>query len=161
MTNPLRMGFVEAVCGKEIYNFFNNRIIEHTASTGDVLAVKVRMPATMEWSEADTVQYAAANGVLAPNVRGIYDIVTRKPIARVLVTERVPGVPLASIWLDLDEAQKASFKDQLRAQLARMRACTQPLSGESGASVCKTPTTVYKRHTADRLPMRRHSISGV
>ncbi|KAK1763750.1 hypothetical protein QBC33DRAFT_580912 [Phialemonium atrogriseum] len=107
--------YPDAAHGKEIYNFFGNRVLEHTTLTGAILAIKVKPPTALDRSEADMMQYAATNHVLAPNVRGVYDIVTTKPIARVLVSEG-----------------KSGLKDQLRAQPARMRACTQPFIGRVG-----------------------------
>ncbi|CRK33079.1 hypothetical protein BN1708_006023 [Verticillium longisporum] len=116
------MSYTDAVCGTEIYNFYGNRVLEQTTATGAVLAIKVKPLGALDPSEADMMQYAATNGILAPNVRGVYDIVTTKPIARVLVSERVPGVPLADVWLDMNDADKSNVKDQLRTPLAHMRA---------------------------------------
>jgi aminoglycoside phosphotransferase len=137
------MGFPDAAEGKEIYNYFGNRVLEHTTSTGAVLAVKVKPPNAMDRSEADMMQYAATNSILAPKVRGVYDIITKKPIARVMVSERVPGVPLADVWLTLSAADQSAIKTQLRAQLARMRACTQPFIGRVGRQ--------HTRNVYDRL----------
>lgn len=78
------------------------------------------------------MHYAATHGIRAPKVLGHYDVVTsepKKPIAAVMVSERVPGVPLVDVWLHLSEAQQTSIKDQLRTELARMRSCTQPYIG--------------------------------
>lgn len=132
LPSPCHITYPDAAHGKEIYNFFGNRVLEHTTPTGAILAIKVKPPTALDRSEADMMQYAATNHVLAPNVRGVYDIVTTKPIARVLVSERVPGVPLADIWTDLTDAEKSGLKAQIRAQLARMRACTQPFIGRVG-----------------------------
>ncbi|CRK15543.1 hypothetical protein BN1723_010703 [Verticillium longisporum] len=98
------MSYTDAVCGTEIYNFYGNRALEHTTATGTVLAIKVKPLSALDPSEADMMQYAATKGILAPNIRGVYDIVTTKPIARVLVSERVPGVPLVDVWLDMEYA---------------------------------------------------------
>lgn len=98
------MSYTDAVCGTEIYNFYGNRALEHTTATGTVLAIKVKPLSALDPSEADMMQYAATKGILAPNIRGVYDIVTTKPIARVHVSERVPGVPLADVWLDMEYA---------------------------------------------------------
>lgn len=78
------------------------------------------------------MHYAATNGVLAPKILGFYNILNttaEKPLATAMVSERVPGVPLVNLWLDLSEAEQTSIKDQLRTQLARMRSCTQPYIG--------------------------------
>ena len=38
------------------------------------------------------MHYGAENDVLAPRVRGVYDIIVEKPFATVLASECVPGV---------------------------------------------------------------------
>lgn len=126
------MTYADAVHGKEIYNFFGNRVLGHTTSTGAVLAIKVKPPEAMDRSEGDMMHYAATKGILAPSVRGVYDIVTSKPIARVLISERVLGVSLDEAWPDLTDFQKENIKEQLRAQLSQMRKCTQPFIGRIG-----------------------------
>lgn len=123
-----KMSYHDAVIGKEIHNFWGGKVIEHTTATGAVLALKVMPRSMINRSEGDLMHYAATHGVLAPQVSGIYDVQT-KPRARVMVSERVPGVPLADIWQAATEAEQAGYKDQLRAQLARMRGCTQPFIG--------------------------------
>ncbi|KAK0744649.1 kinase-like domain-containing protein [Apiosordaria backusii] len=127
-----RMRYPDAVQGKEIYNVFGNRVIETTTPSGVVLAVKVKPPQSFDRSEAEMMQYAASNGVLTPNVRGVYEIITHMPLARVMVSELVPGVSLDQVWHDMTAAQQSSIKDQLRTQLARMRSCTQPFIGRLG-----------------------------
>ncbi|ROW02096.1 hypothetical protein VSDG_02367 [Cytospora chrysosperma] len=127
-----RMGYLQAVDGKEIYNFFGGIVLEQHNTAGHVLAIKVRPPGGIQRSEADMMHYAATHGVRAPKVFGFYSIVTTEPgrsIATAMVSERVPGVPLADIWLDLSQAEQSSVKEQLRAEIARMRRCTQPFIG--------------------------------
>lgn len=143
LPSPRRITYPDAVHGKELYSFFGNRVLEHTTSTGAVLAIKVKPMVAMDRSEADMMQHAATHGILAPHVRGVYDIVTIKPIARVLVSERVPGVPLDEAWPGLTDAQKADIKDQLRTQLAHMRKCTQSFIGRVGGQ--------HTRNVYDRL----------
>ncbi|KAJ3538561.1 hypothetical protein NM208_g5861 [Fusarium decemcellulare] len=138
-----KMSYLDAAYGKEIYNFFGNRVLEHTTSTGVVLAIKVKPLEGMDRSEGDMMQYAATNGILAPNVRGVYEVVTSEPIARVLVSERVPGESLDGVWPNLTEIQRSSIKDQLRVQLAQMRKCTQPFIGRVGRQ--------HTRNVYDRL----------
>lgn len=78
------------------------------------------------------MHYAATHGVCAPKVLGLYDIKTTKPsktVATTLVSERVPGLPLEDVWLDLSVAEQSSVKAQLRVQFERMRQCTQPFIG--------------------------------
>ncbi|KAI8945748.1 kinase-like domain-containing protein [Xylaria longipes] len=139
-----RMTYVDAVQGKDIYNFFGNRVVEHVTPAGDVLAIKVKPPDALDRSEGDMMQYAASHGILAPRVRGVYDIIASRPIARVLVSELVQGAPLADIWEDLDDAQKSDIKDQLRAQLASMRECTESFIGRVGRQ--------HVRNVYDRVP---------
>lgn len=74
------------------------------------------------------MHYAATHGVLAPKVRGVYDVQT-KPRARVMVSYRVPDLPLAQIWETATQFERDGYKDQLRTQLKRLRECTQPFIG--------------------------------
>ncbi|KAF5622408.1 hypothetical protein F25303_12052 [Fusarium sp. NRRL 25303] len=132
----LKCSYLDAVVGKEIHNYWGNRILEHTNSSGEVLALKVSSPDGIDRSQADMMHYAAIHGVLAPKVRGVYDIVTKRPIARVMVSERVPGLPLVDVWQNMSQAEQASIKEQLRAQIKRMRTLVQPYIGR----IDKQPT---------------------
>lgn len=118
-----------AVQGEELYSFFGNRVFEHTSPTGAVRVLKVRSRKDLDRSEGDTMQYASTHGILAPRVYGVYGIKTTYTIATVLVSDRVPGVPLVDAWPGLSDAEKGSVKDQLREQFARMRTFTQPFIG--------------------------------
>ncbi|KAK4642857.1 hypothetical protein QC761_401200 [Podospora bellae-mahoneyi] len=129
LPNLKTMGYVDAVKGNEIYNFFGNRVIKTTTPSGVALAVKVKPPKGFDRSEADMMQYAATNGILAPNVRGVYDVIAHRLLARVMVSELVPGVSLDQAWHDLTPGEQSSIKEQLRTQLTRMRACKQPFIG--------------------------------
>lgn len=78
------------------------------------------------------MHYAATHGVRAPKVLGLYKIKTTKPsktVATALVSERVPGMPLEDVWLDLNVAEQSSIKAQLRSQFECLRQCTQPFIG--------------------------------
>lgn len=132
---PENMTYEEAVDGNEIYNFHGGRVVEYTTTAGRVLAIKQRGTRGLDRSEGAMMDHAARNGVLAPRVLGVYDIVTtsrRRPLARVMVSDRVPGESLKDVWHDLSAAQQASVKEQLRAQLACMREITQPFIGRVG-----------------------------
>ncbi|KAF5671062.1 hypothetical protein FDENT_11051 [Fusarium denticulatum] len=143
----LKCSFLDAVIGKEIHNYWGNRVLAHTNSHGEVLALKVSSPSGIDRSQADMMHYAATHGVLAPKVRGVYDVVTKRPIARVMVSERVPGVPLVDVWQAMSEDEQRSIKGQLRAQIQHMRTLVQPYIGR----INKQPTrniynTTFVRH---------------
>ncbi|KLP14639.1 uncharacterized protein LW94_8072 [Fusarium fujikuroi] len=147
--NPkyLKCHYLDAVVGKEIHNYWGNRVLEHTNSHGEVLALKVSNPDGIDRAQADMMHYAATHGVLAPKVRGVYDVITRRPIARVMISERVPGVPLVDVWQNMSQAEQASIKEQLRAQIKQMRTLIQPYIGR----IDKQPTrniynTTFVRH---------------
>ncbi len=122
---------LHAIQGKNINNFLGGRVVEHTTLTGQILAIKAHSGITR--SEGDMMHYAATHGVLAPRVRAVYDILIAgsggPPLSRAMVSERVPGVPLADVWLTMSAADQAAIKQQLRLQLVTMRACTQPYIG--------------------------------
>ncbi|KAL2142874.1 hypothetical protein VTI28DRAFT_642 [Corynascus sepedonium] len=132
------MRYVDAVqASSEIYNFFGGRVLEHTTPHGDVLAIKVS--SRIDRSEGDMMHYAATHGLRAPRVRGVYDILvgtgttTTRRLASAMVSERAPGVPLADVWQDaMTAADRDAVKTQLRDQLARMRACSEPFIGRVG-----------------------------
>ncbi|KAI3401068.1 hypothetical protein diail_779 [Diaporthe ilicicola] len=140
-----KMSYADAVIGHELHNFWGGKVIEHTTAAGEILALKVKTRSGLHRSEADLMHYAASHGVLAPKVRGVYDVQT-KPRARVMVSERVPGMPLAQIWETASESERASYKDQLRLQLKRMRDCTQPFIGRVKMSGKRQQTyNIYDR----------------
>jgi aminoglycoside phosphotransferase len=132
LPDSLRFTRESAVLGKELHYYGGNRVLEHTTSTGQLLALKVNSRNSLKRSEADMMHYAATHGVLAPKVLGVYDIVTDRHLARAIVSERLPGKPLAYVWSDLSEAEQTSIKEQLRAQIQHMRTCTQPYVGRIG-----------------------------
>lgn len=115
-----------------LYYFVGPRVFEHSTSNGDVLALKIGCKGSLARSEADMMQYAATHGILAPKVRGCYDVVTMKPkrpLARIMVAERVPGQSLDTVWDKLSKAERKSIKKQLREQFTIMRSCTLPYIG--------------------------------
>ncbi|PSR88702.1 kinase-like domain-containing protein [Coniella lustricola] len=124
-----KMDYTDAVTGTELHNFWGGKVIEHTVpATGELIALKVKPRSGLHRSEPELMHYAATHGVLAPRVRGLYDVQSR-PTARVMVSERVPGVPLVEVWQTASVAEQESYKMQLRAQLEQMRRCTQPFIG--------------------------------
>lgn len=48
-----RMGYLQAVDGKEIYNFFGGIVLEQQNTAGHLLAIKVRPYGGIRRSEAD------------------------------------------------------------------------------------------------------------
>lgn len=145
-----RMDYTEAITGGTVlHDFWGGKVIEYThPTTGALLALKVKPRSGLHRSEAILMHYAATHGgggVRAPKVHGVYDVQTR-PRARVMVSERVPGAPLAEIWGTATQAERESYKAQLREQLAKMRRCTQPFIGRVSASGEATPTyNLYDR----------------
>jgi aminoglycoside phosphotransferase len=124
-----KFSYLDAIVGKEIHNFWGNRVLEQTSSKGQLLALKVSSPDGLDRSQGDMMNYAATHGVLTPKVFGTYDIFTTKPIARVMVSERVAGVPLVDVWRDISQHEQTSIKEQLRVQIQHMRTLTQPFIG--------------------------------
>ncbi|KUI56358.1 Aminoglycoside 3'-phosphotransferase [Cytospora mali] len=127
--------YLDAVEGNEIYNYFGGLVIEHKTTNGRAVAVKVSDPGGIDRSEAEMMHYAATHGVRAPKVLGHYNIVTtkpKKPLAVAMVSERVPGVSLVNVWLELSKEEQSSIKEQLRMEITRMRKCTQPFIGRVG-----------------------------
>lgn len=94
------------------------------------------------------MRYAATHGILAPRVRGIYDIMNPEVVYTVVVSERVPGVSLDTVWQDMSEAEHADIKRQLEEQFAKMRNCSSPRIGRPG----RAP----KRNMFSRLELLYH-----
>lgn len=139
------MEYTDAFIGNEIHECWGAKVIEHTRANGTILALKVKSKDTLTRSEADLMHYAATHGIRAPKVYGVYDVET-SPRMRVMVSDRVPGVPLSDVWETATEQEKASYKDQLREQLALMRECTQPFIGGVTKAGDPQPThNIYDR----------------
>ncbi|KUI72247.1 Aminoglycoside 3'-phosphotransferase [Cytospora mali] len=131
------LSYTEAVLQRtEIYNYFDGIVLEQITTAGTLVAVKVSDRGGIYRSEAEMMHYAATHGVRAPKVLGHYNIVTtrpKKPLAVAMVSDRVPGVPLVDVWLDLSsKEQQSSIKEQLQMEIGRMRKCTQPFIGRVG-----------------------------
>ncbi|KAI1323067.1 kinase-like domain-containing protein [Xylariaceae sp. FL0255] len=146
-----RMRYEDAVVGKEIYNFCGNRVVEQITTAGNVVAIKVKPPGSMDRSEGAMMQYASTHGILAPGAGGVYDIFAkRKPIACVLVSGLVQGEPLDEVWHDLDDRQKSDIQNQLREQFALMRKCTETFIGRVGCT--------HARNSYDRIAQTFHGL---
>lgn len=138
--------YFTAVEGKSLCEGIAPLVVESTTAAGRVLAVKVSERGNIDKSEADMMQYAATHGIRAPKVLGWYEIHSHRPTRPVgvaLVSDKVPGVPLVDVWLDLSKETQSSITTQLRGELQRMRNCTQPYIG----CIHRQPT----RNVYDRL----------
>ncbi|KAK2766638.1 hypothetical protein FQN54_005949 [Arachnomyces sp. PD_36] len=119
--------YENAVQGRELYNYFGNRVIESRTSAGRLVAVKVKPLGGFVRSEAEMMNYASQqSGLLAPRVLGCYDV---EPNVIATVTDLVPGESLDKAWHNMDKAQKNSIKTHLKEQLRLFRTCTQPYIG--------------------------------
>jgi hypothetical protein len=78
----------------ELHNFLGARVLEHTTSTGRVLAIKANMGVTR--SEADMMHYAATHGVLGPRVHAVYDIIVASSKRTPLMLAMVMALALAA-----------------------------------------------------------------
>jgi hypothetical protein len=142
----------EPVCGDDVNPYLGRSVIQHKTPSGDIIAIKLMPPDRdnpkgSNRTEADMMHYAATNGILAPKVRALYDVYRDdpdRPMGCAMLSDFVPGEPLHDVWDGLSEAEKASMVTQLREQITRMRACTQPYIGR----VNNKPT----RNVYDRLP---------
>ncbi|EAQ83112.1 predicted protein [Chaetomium globosum CBS 148.51] len=124
-----------------VSRFVTGRVLEHTTADGAILAIKVNT--VTDRSEPAMMHYAATHGVRTPRVRGVYDVVAHtRRLARAMVSERVPGVPLAEVWLGMGEVEREVVKEQLRGQLVAMRACREGFIGGVGGEKVRN---VYDR----------------
>ncbi|KAG2417883.1 hypothetical protein HFD88_000982 [Aspergillus terreus] len=118
--------FLNIIQGRELYNFFNNRVLESRSTNGRLVAVKIKSKYTFKRSEAQMMHYASENGILAPRVLGCYNVA---PTLVVTVSDRVPGQSLDQVWQTMDRATQEGIKHQLRAELSKFRKLTQPYIG--------------------------------
>lgn len=141
-----RLRYPDAVAGHELHNYFGGRVLEHATADGTLLAIKVKSSTAPSAGEAAMMHYAAThNRIRAPRVRGLYDIITpasssgrkTRRLARAMVSERVPGVPLADVWLGMSAADQEVIKAQLREQLACVRGCAESFIGRVGRQQVK------------------------
>ncbi|KAJ5083934.1 hypothetical protein NUU61_008513 [Penicillium alfredii] len=119
--------YENAVQGRELFNYFGNRVVESRTTGGQLVAVKVKPQGGFVRSEADMMNFASQqSGILAPHVLGCYDV---EPEIIATVTDVVPGQSLDKIWHTLNKRQRNSIKDQLREQLRFFRTHTRPYIG--------------------------------
>ncbi|KAE8309745.1 kinase-like domain-containing protein [Aspergillus transmontanensis] len=125
--SPYKFSYTDAIQGKELYNYFGNRVLESRASSGRVVAVKVKPTEGFARSEADMMHYASQQpGILAPQVLGCYDV---DPEITVTVSDLVEGDSLDNVWHTMTKEEQKSIKEQLKEQLRLFRQCTQPYIG--------------------------------
>ncbi|KAI9932559.1 hypothetical protein ASPWEDRAFT_33450 [Aspergillus wentii DTO 134E9] len=118
--------YTDAVQGKELYNYFGNRVVASTTSQGNVVAVKHKPAGGFVRSEAQMMHYASQQGILAPRVLGSYDV---EPEVIATVTDLVPGESLDKVWHAMNKEQRNSIKAQLKEQIRLFQTCTQPYIG--------------------------------
>lgn len=120
--------YESAVIGRDLYNYFGNRVVESRTSGGRLVAVKVKPKQAFKRSEADMMDYASRQrcGILAPRVLGCYKV---DPSIFATVSDLVPGVSLDTVWHEMDDLQQGSIKAQLKEQVRLFRTCTQPYIG--------------------------------
>lgn len=93
--SPYKFSYTDAIQGKELYNYFGNRVLESRTSSGRVVAVKVKPVRGFARSEADMMHYASQQpGILAPHVLGCYDV---DPGITVTVFDLVKGQSLDTV----------------------------------------------------------------
>lgn len=67
--------YENAIHGRELYNYFGNRVVESKTTNGQLVAVKVKPLGGFVKSEADMMNYASQQqGILEPRVLGCYDV---------------------------------------------------------------------------------------
>lgn len=132
------------------HQFYGDSVLKHDTPTGDKLVIKFkRLHAYSDedsiQTEADMMHYAATHGVLAPEVRAVYNIHTTsstRPVASAMVSDRLPGDRLSEVWAGLSYEARSSIVAQLREQVSNMRSCTQSYIGRlNNRSTCN----VYER----------------
>ncbi|KAI9833944.1 MAG: hypothetical protein M1819_003453 [Sarea resinae] len=117
----------DAIIGRDIYEYFGNRVVESRASNGRIVAVKVNPRSRSVRAEAKMMDYVSRQpGLLAPHVLGCYNV---ESFITVMVSDLVPGVSLDQAWHQMSAQERKSIKAQLREQLRLFRTCTQNYIG--------------------------------
>lgn len=123
---------LDPIHGREIYNYFGNRVVESRTSEGNLVAVKVK-PREIKKAirlEALMLKYASEQqSLLVPRYRGCYRV---GKYNIVIVTDLVRGVSLDKAWHSMTKEQRDSIKSQLKEQVQLFRRCTQPFIGRIG-----------------------------
>lgn len=115
---------LDPIHGREIYNYFGNRVVESRTSEGNLVAVKVK-PREIKKAirlEALMLKYASEQqSLLVPRYRGCYRV---GKYNIVIVTDLVRGVSLDKAWHSMTKEQRDSIKSQLKEQVQLFRRCT-------------------------------------
>ncbi|KAL4803096.1 kinase-like domain-containing protein [Aspergillus unguis] len=118
--------YLNAIQGRELYNYMGNRVIESRTTFGNLVAVKHKPAGSYVRSEAEMMHFASQQGILAPRVLGCYDV---EPEVIATVTDVVPGQSLDKVWHSLSREEKRGIKIQLKEQVRLFRTITQPYIG--------------------------------
>ncbi|KAL5355011.1 kinase-like domain-containing protein [Aspergillus floccosus] len=112
--------------GRELYNVYNDRVLESRPTNGRLVAVKIKSKDSFKRSEAQMMHYASENGIRAPRVLGCYNVA---PTLVVTISDRVSGQSLDQVWHTMDRARQEGIKRQLREEPRKL---TQPYAGRIG-----------------------------
>lgn len=108
MPSKSKSRYIDAVQGRDLYNYFGNRVVESKTSGGKLVAVKVKPLGGFARSETDMMDYASRQpGILATHVLGCYDVDSR---IIATVTDVIPGDSLDKAWHTLSKEQQKSIK---------------------------------------------------
>ena len=78
-----------------------------------------------------------------------------------MVSERIPGVSLDTVWHDMDSEQSASIKAELKHQLALYRRCTMPYIGRLDRKGTRNVYEKMRFRPMGHLTPSSSSTSGV
>jgi hypothetical protein len=158
--------------GERIFDVLGRVVVKRAATDGSGFeAVKASHQDCLREGEARMLEYAVqCAGVKGPKLRRL-DTVDN---ARLMVTDFIPGVPLDTVWLSLNNTDKASIKLQLQQQIRLLRAHENPFIGRVGADatfpdpyrpftaeVCGPfkDESAFDRHKIDKLQIRSVSAA--
>jgi aminoglycoside phosphotransferase len=118
--------------GRELYNYFGNRVIESKTTSGDIVAVKVK-PRAIEKAirrESRMIKHVSEQPHLqVPHYRGCYRVGKHHIV---IVTDLLQGTSLDKVWHKMNKKQQNSIKQQLKEQMQLFQTCTQPYIGSIG-----------------------------
>lgn len=139
-----------------LYSFIGvNSVYEHKTSNGTSLALKIRTADRYPRSNAEMMHYAATHGILAPKVRGIYDVQGKHGTLRVVVSEKVPGQTIDEVWQTMSTSEQDDVKRQLREQLQLMAPMYPPIHWSPRRTTDTQPLRDRQRGSLRSVPQRR------